>query len=102
MALTQCPDCDKQVSTSAVSCPNCGAPIAAAKETEAAGAPLTTTQLTSKKLKGQQLIATLMVIVGSIWIFSSPESGAGLPAFIALVGLVWFIVIRIRTWWHHS
>lgn len=28
MALIQCPDCDKDVSSNAPSCPNCGAPIA--------------------------------------------------------------------------
>jgi hypothetical protein len=28
MALINCPDCDKQVSTNAPACPNCGAPIA--------------------------------------------------------------------------
>jgi uncharacterized membrane protein YvbJ len=106
MALINCPECTKEVSTSAISCPNCGAPIAAAKEAEAAGAPLTTTQLTSKKLKGQQAIAVLMVIVGTIWLFvamgQQPASGAGLPLIITLVGLIWFIVTRVRTWWHHS
>jgi len=106
MALIQCPDCNKDVSTSAVSCPNCGAPISAAKETEAAGAPLTTTQSTSKKFKGQQVIAVLMLLVGIFWLFGAlsqePVAPAGLPMTITLVGLVWFIIIRIRTWWHHG
>lgn len=30
MALTTCPDCRKEVSSRAPSCPNCGAPIATA------------------------------------------------------------------------
>ena len=84
MALINCPDCNKEVSTSAVSCPNCGAPVAAAQETEAAGTPLTTTQSTSKKFKGQQVIATLMFIVGAVWIFAAlgqePPSEAGVTA----------------------
>lgn len=29
MPLVQCPDCDKTVSDSAISCPNCGRPIKA-------------------------------------------------------------------------
>jgi len=29
MALIQCPECNKDVSSNAPSCPNCGAPIAA-------------------------------------------------------------------------
>lgn len=28
MSLTNCPDCGRQVSTSAAACPNCGRPIA--------------------------------------------------------------------------
>ena len=106
MALINCPDCNKEVSTSAVSCPNCGAPVAAARETEAAGTPLTTTQSTSKKFKGQQAIATLMFIVGATWIFvalgQEPPSDAGLALVITLVGVIWYIVIRIRAWWHHG
>ena len=106
MALINCPDCNKEVSTSAVSCPNCGAPVDAAQETKAAGTPLTTTQSTSKKFKGQQVIATLMFIVGAIWIFAAlgqePPSEAGLPLVITLVGMIWYIVIRIRTWGHHG
>ena len=108
MALVQCPDCEKQVSTSAVACPHCGAPIAGAQEAKAAGTPLTTTQSTSKKLKGQKIISVLMIIIGSVWLFTllsqepDPESGTGLPMLITLVGVIWFVVVRFRSWWHHG
>ena len=55
MALMNCPECDREVSTNAASCPGCGTPIAGAIESRAAGAPLTTIQETSKKLKKQTL-----------------------------------------------
>ena len=105
MALTTCPDCQKDVSTSAASCPNCGAPVAAAAvEAKAAGAQLTTTQGTSKKLKAQQLLATLAVIVGVIWTMGEADSGSssGIGALILVGGFVWFVVVRIRMWWHHG
>lgn len=108
MALIKCPDCDKQVSTSAAACPNCGAPVKAARETKAAGAPLTTTQLTSKKFKGQQVVAVLMIIVGAVWLSvylganANQGNGAGWAILTLLVGMIWYIVIRIRTWWHHG
>jgi hypothetical protein len=104
MALTTCPDCQKDVSTSATSCPNCGAPVAAAAiEAKAAGAQLTTTQGTSKKLKAQQLFATLAVIVGLVWSMGGAESGSPVVGpLIMFSGLVWFIGVRIRIWWHHS
>ena len=71
MALTQCPDCGKEVSTSAVACPNCGAPIAGASEAKAAGAQLTTTQATSKKIKTQQAISAIMFLVGMVWLIGT-------------------------------
>ena len=108
MALINCPECQKEVSTSAASCPHCGAPIANATEAKRAGAQLTTTQLTSKKFKGQQVISVLMIIIGGVWLFTVlsqdpvPESGIGTPTLILTVGLIWFVVVRIRSWWHHG
>jgi len=46
-------------------------PTVAAREAEAAGTPFTTTQQSSKKLKGQQVILVLMVIVRAIRIFAA-------------------------------
>lgn len=61
MALISCPDCNTQVSDMAPACTKCGRPIgAAAKETVAAGAHLTTTQGTSKRLKAHILIAAVL------------------------------------------
>jgi len=37
MALINCPECKKEVSDAAPTCPNCGVPIAGAKEGKAAG-----------------------------------------------------------------
>ena len=104
MALTTCPDCQKDVSTSAVSCPNCGAPVAAAAvEARAAGAPLTTTQGTSKKLKAQQLFAILAVFVGLFWAMADAESGSpSIGALILVVGFLLFAIVQILMWWHHG
>lgn len=37
MALTTCPDCEHQISTSAAACPQCGRPMQSAKPEGAAG-----------------------------------------------------------------
>ena len=108
MALIQCPDCDKQVSTSAQSCPGCGAPIASARESQAAGAQLTTTQLTSKKLKMHTAISVLAVIIGAVWMMVQVEAmkqggeASATPTLLLVFGFIWFIVTRIRIWWHHK
>jgi len=104
MALTTCPDCGKQVSTAAQSCPNCGRPITADREVRAIGVPTTTTQATSKRLKAQQLIAGLLFAVGVVLTFvaSSADANPTFWALLALIGLVWYITARFRTWWHHG
>lgn len=108
MALIQCSDCGNKVSTAAVSCPKCGAPVSGADEAIAAGAPLTTTQFTSKKIKTHQLVAVLLIIIGGIWLAvaagqDARSEGAGaMPMLVIFIGMVWYLVARIRTWWHHG
>ena len=109
MALISCPECEKQVSTQAPSCPSCGVPIASREETRAAGAPLTTIQGTSKRLKMHSLISGLMFGVGSLGSYFAlqdfdPAAGdsLGIWSLLVVIGLAWFIVTRIRIWWHHD
>ena len=109
MALINCPECNNQVSSIAESCPHCGAPIAGAKEGQSAGAPIKTIQETSKKLKLQILISSLVFWVGVIWIFAeingakySADDPSSIPALMIFVGLVWYLVTRFRIWWHHK
>lgn len=106
MALKQCPDCGKDVSTSAPACPGCGAPMTIDRESRGSGVrQLTTTQETSKSLKLQQLLSALMLIVGFAMIFISSNSGGEpniVAGFLILIGVVWYIATRARIWWHHK
>ncbi len=109
MALINCPECDNQVSNTAESCPHCGAPIAGAKEGQAAGTQIKTVQETGKKLKLQILISSLIFWVGVIWLFAainsaklSSEEPSSMPALLITVGLIWYITTRFRIWWHHK
>lgn len=109
MALINCPDCNNQVSTSAVACPQCGAPIAEARQAQAAGSQLTTTQETSKKLKLHTLISVGLIVVGLMVLALSASNAringgepSQFPALMIVVGLVWYIATRFRIWWHHK
>ena len=112
MALIECPDCSKKVSDSAPACPNCGRPIASAREAQAAGVALTTIQETSKKLKAHQLISVLLIMVGTAWFFVANFGAVSNPAnesissffsvWFVFIGLIWFTVTRLRVWWHHK
>ena len=55
MALINCDECNKEVSDKAASCPHCGAPIAQAQETKAAGSPLSTVQETCEKFEANHV-----------------------------------------------
>lgn len=110
MALINCRECNREISNQAASCPQCGSPIAIAKESAAAGADLITTQLTSKKFKKHTLLAMLVAAVGLVISCSQfaamdPEadpSGSLLFGSLLLwVGGIWYVVTRIRIWWHH-
>lgn len=108
MALINCPECNNQVSSTAAACPKCGAPIAEAQGSKSAGAPLTTTQETSKKLKLQMIFASIIFWVGLIWFFgemstaNSGEKPSDGAIWTLVIGLVWYLVTRFRIWWHHK
>ena len=109
MALINCPECNNQVSTNATSCPKCGAPIVEANSEKAAGARLITTQETSKKFKLQIIVSAVMFWGGLISIFSkagNPDrvavEGINYPVLFVSLGFVWYIVTKLRVWWHHK
>jgi len=108
MALIACPDCSTQVSDRAPTCPKCGAPIAGRLEAEAAGAALTTVQETSKRLKVHILISSLCFWGGLIWVVvavQDAQAGATpnpIPSLLTIAGLFWYIVTKVRIWWHHK
>ena len=107
MALIACPECKHQVSDTATSCPNCGTSIADAESSKATGTPLLTIQETSKKLKMQIIISSIMFWVGLFMAFSyaqaiGEDSSPTIPAFMMLIGLIWYLITRFRIWWHHK
>ena len=105
MALVKCSECGKQVSDKASACPGCGAPISAA----GAGTPIQTMQKTSKKLKAQQLLAGVFFTFGIFAIifngvYASHENtsmSTGVIIFF-VIGLIWYISVKMRIWWHHD
>ncbi|MCP4748774.1 MAG: zinc-ribbon domain-containing protein [Desulfobacteraceae bacterium] len=109
MALIKCNECNNEVSDKANACPKCGAPIAAARETKAAGTQIKTIQETSKKFKLQTLISVSLIIVGMVWFIavlseqqSEPSATSAIPSFLIVIGFGWYIVNRFRIWWHHK
>ena len=105
MALIKCPERNNQVSSTAVSCPQCGAPIADSPDNIT---QLTTIQLTAKRLKVQIVFSSLAFWVGIIWFFfgfageGENSSLSPVAAILIVISIIWFIVTKIRIWWHHK
>ena len=104
MAMITCPECATEVSSLAVSCPKCGAPVAQRQSATAVHQQVTTTEPTAKSLKKQMLLSCAMIIVGIVVMIGTDASN-GPPAagmLLTIVGLGWLVTTRIRTWWHHG
>ncbi len=104
MALLNCYECDEQISSTASSCPKCGAP---SKNNKVANAPVSTTQLTSKKLKLQILISTFIAIAGIVFfliVSFTTDRGTKLylPIIITAFGFGWRAFIGFQVWWNHK
>lgn len=103
MSLIACPECGQQVSSLAASCPRCAAPIAQKEAAQAVGQQVTTTEATSKKIKAQKAWAIAFVIAGVFVAMAAPGEGTSTAAGLMMVGgVIWYIVVAIRGWWHHG
>lgn len=89
MALTTCKECDARISDQAASCPKCGAPQRG----------VVTTQQTAKRYKGAQLVGAAMLSAGVVWVMAGGIIGG---SWLALAGLMLYLIARARAWWAHG
>lgn len=98
MALIKCPECGKEISDKALSCPSCAYPIK----------PVVI-EATGKKWKGLQLIFSIVFAVGFVWLItkacaideSTSSEPSAIPVFMVIIGFLGYIISRIYAWWHH-
>ncbi len=76
MALIKCPECKREVSDRAMSCPSCACPLERAMTTGATG----------KKWKGIQLVSLGAIFLGILVAFSTTMSQGGAYAGFLIVG----------------
>lgn len=92
MALISCPECDKQISSKASSCPVCGHPIAAQ-----------TIEVTAKKWKAIQLISGGWLTVSIFVILTSlPEEISAFWLYSAIICFLAFVGAKFGAWWDHG
>lgn len=106
MALINCPECNKQISDRAVTCPSCGCPVAAQPTETAYGSKVQTIEATGKKWKSLELVAAMALIISVVGVITSAhyESGLATMFFFLLffAGLGILIFAKVGAWWHHQ
>ena len=65
-----------------------------------------TIELTSKKLKLNKLFAGVIFIIGILVLMVAGIKpvmlGVYIGLFLAIIGFIWYIIIKIKIWWYHS
>lgn len=88
MALINCPECKKQISDSAPTCPSCGYLLKAV-----------TIEQTSKTWKLCKIVAVLMFLLG-LALFNNKEL-SWLASILIVFGVIFFIVGKFGSWWNN-
>jgi len=132
MALVNCIECFKKVSSMAEACPHCGAPIknppknfyqeeeVLENSTPDSGPDLvhqeesphttqqvTTIEATSKNLKFNLVCSVILIVVCTPWLFTTIIDHQHtweliLPVLCVGGGIVFYFVTRFKIWWHHK
>jgi len=91
MALTKCSECGREVSDKAVSCPQCGAPVAAAQPPTAVQAPAAVQPpppaaaapskppVQKRKTHPIAWVALVLLLAGGFWIYRAATSESAAP-----------------------
>ena len=129
MALITCPECEGKVSDQAVACPHCGAPIKRQSSMyfkdqnrpqqqtqrntphpKAVSPTPQTIEKTGKGLKALQLGSCLFLVSGAVITCGVvPAASKGDPGavftsglFFFFIGVIWSLIVKFLTWWHHG
>ena len=98
MSLIKCPDCSNEVSDIAETCPNCGRPVL-----NSTGTNVSTIEETSKKFKLGRLLSLTIMCLSAIILFAGAKGNVLLIAAIAFfLGFFWYLINKIKIWWHHK
>ncbi len=98
MPLIKCSDCSNEVSDVALACPNCGRPISNLEIPS-----VNTIEETSKKFKLGRLMSLTVMWLSAIVLFAGAKGNVLFIAGIVLfLGFFWFLINKMKIWWHHK
>lgn len=89
MPLMTCPECKKEVSDQASSCPGCGLPMKKAE---------VVIEKTSKEIKETELLFVGLAVLGMLM----AVAGMWLGGFFLFAGILGFTGAKFAEWWKHG
>ena len=105
MALLSCPECSREVSSAAVTCPQCGYPIADINASTSAD-KVQLVEQTSKNIKMQAALAFLVILISIPILYFGLDHNIGLIKFLGYIilgaGFLWFAYAAVMQWWQHG
>ncbi|RUO65268.1 hypothetical protein SAMN06297229_1344 [Pseudidiomarina planktonica] len=100
MALTNCPSCNKRISSKAPECPHCGFNLQGQSDSDLDREWARMKQLRKDKLAQQSMLSLLILIASfAYWAIQQPEPKS-LPANLSIglmvIGGIWYVITRFR------
>ncbi|MDV6315134.1 hypothetical protein [Idiomarina sp. HP20-50] len=100
MALTQCPSCNKRISSKVKECPHCQFVLAGQSKEDVEREWHRLRQEKSDKLLSRSMLALLIAIAAFTYLFlQQPMPGTwqyGVSVGAMIVGLIWFTINRVQ------
>ena len=100
MPLINCPDCKKEISSRASTCPGCGAPLITANAAaDSVVEQSSTFQKPSERLNLHALGSIIMLVVGIVWIIVAakpPQDDMEISGWLITIGVTWYAATKLR------
>ena len=103
MALIKCPECNRDVSDKAATCPHCGYPLG---WTAPGLRRVQVIERTGKRWKAIRALGWLLILVGAVVLMrqlgANDARGVTLGWRICGAGVACLVAGRAGTWWYHG
>jgi len=106
MALVQCRECGRGVSSEADSCPQCGCRMRSQPQPQSQSKGVQTIELTGKRWKAYGCLGAILPVGGFVTMMANQDDTSGTPFLLGVLaivlGLVLAVVARLGKWWYHE